>query len=623
MAHIVYIRKEQLQPQNNKIKVNDDDAVTVEDNYQTPTLQNSRYKRTVLVTVCRSSNRQEYVTSPPSRIRHCLLSKSQFKAGTLHQLVRRSNRPKFHSISLSNLSLQPQAAMLPEVYANHTTGTCIVIRNSDQSGCQTHQYNKPLPQLENSVNTIFESRDYIQQQSHCNWALSSDVLKIPDSYVGQLIAALAVSLGPFAAGLGKGYSSPAIASLQEREAEAFELNPQQASWLASLSLLGALFGAPVGGAAMKWGRRRTLIFVGGPLSFCWIITVFAVNVEVMCAAAFTSGFLVAVIQLAAQVYVSEISAPTIRGGLSAMSKVAGHAGFLIAFAAGAVLDWRQLAGVIAIAPALMSLAMWHVPESPGYLVLCGKNNEAEVALRWLRGSVVDLRSELGALHAHVLSRAAVPANTRVIIRTLRNPALITCGLMFFQRFSGANAFNFYVVSVFKQTFGGTNPHSAAVAVAFVQLLSSLLSGLLVDRTGRLPLLVASSVLMILALTCFGSFAYYEEANEKSQPQLDWIPLLCVLIFTVAFSLGISPISWLLVTEIFPLEHRGLGTALATAFSYMCAFVGVKTFVDFQEMLGLYGTFWLYAFISVCGLWFVICCVPETKGRDLQDIDTIT
>lgn len=348
---------------------------------------------------------------------------------------------------------------------------------------------------------------------------------------------------------------------------------------------------------------------------------FAVSVEIMCFAAFASGFLVAIVQLAAQVYVSEIAASSIRGGLSALLKIAGHIGTLVAFAAGAFLDWRQLAALIGLASAAMCLAMLRIPESPGWLVLRGKDQEAEAALRWLRGDTADLQLELAVLQAHVLTRT-VPANPKLLLQTLRTPALIACGLMFFQRFSGANAFNFYVVSVFKETFGGTNPHSAAVAVAVVQLLSALLSGLLVDSAGRLPLLVASSVLMSLALASFGSFAYYEAANADSAPNLDWIPLLCALVFTVAFSLGISPISWLLVSELFSLEHRGLGTALATSFSYLCAFIGVKTFVDFQELLGLYGAFWLYAFISVCGLCFVVLFVPETKGRDLIEIDTI-
>lgn len=134
-------------------------------------------------------------------------------------------------------------------------------------------------------------------------------------------------------------------------------------------------------------------------------------------------------------------------------------------------------------------------------------------LNRLRGSTADLRLELSILQSHVLSRTA-HTSIFVVIRSLKRPVLIACGLMFFQRFSGANAFYFYAVSVFKETFGSTDAHGAAVAVAIVQLLSSLLSGLLVDTAGRLPLLVASSVLMSLALASFGSFAYYEDAHPK-------------------------------------------------------------------------------------------------------------
>lgn len=125
--------------------------------------------------------------------------------------------------------------------------------------------------------------------------------------------------------------------------------------------------------------------------------------------------------------------------------------------------------------------------------------------------------------------------------------------------------------------------SSAISVGFVQLLASLLSGLLIDVIGRIPLLICSSVFMSLALASFGSYYHYEHHNGSPDMNSDWIPLLCVLIFTIAFSLGnyfilkiykyiaiifynvsfrsylfcsllgISPISWLLVGEIFPLE----------------------------------------------------------------------
>lgn len=136
-----------------------------------------------------------------------------------------------------------------------------------------------------------------------------------------------------------------------------------------------------------------------------------------------------------------------------------------------------------------------------------------------------------------------------------------------------------------------NPHGGAISVGFVQLLAACLSGLLIDIVGRIPLLIISSVFMTLALASFGSYVYYEQANKLLLSggneatgltgNNDWIPLLCVIVFTVAFSLGISPISWLLVGELFPLEYRGFGSSIATSFSYFCAFLGVKTFVDFQ------------------------------------------
>lgn len=329
-----------------------------------------------------------------------------------------------------------------------------------------------------------------------------------------------------------------------------------------------------------------------------------------------------------QVYISEISVPDIRGCLSAVLKVVGHIGMLISFAVGAYLDWRQLAMVVAIAPIMLFATVLYIPETPSYLVLVGRDEEAARSLQWLRGPEIDVGHEIATIRTNIIASRQCHDGCRNTVSTITSrllrPVLTTCGLMFFQRFSGATAFNFYAVSIFRQT-GCMNPHGGAVAVGFVQLLASCVSGLLIDIVGRLPLLIVSSMFMSMALAGFGSFAYYEDVHKEHRngcmiaAQHDWIPLLCVLIFTVAFSLGISPISWLLIGELFPLEYRGLGSALATSFSYVCAFIGVKTFVDFQQLLGLHGAYWLYAAISVGGLCFVVCFVPETKGRDLDEM----
>ena len=94
-------------------------------------------------------------------------------------------------------------------------------------------------------------------------------------------------------------------------------------------------------------------------------------------------------------------------------------------------------------------------------------------------------------------------------KRLIRPVLTTCGVMLFHRLSGAHAFNFYAVPIFRASFAGMDPHGAAVIVAFVQLLASITSGLLVDTVGRLPLLVGSNLFMTLALAAFGTFIYIE------------------------------------------------------------------------------------------------------------------
>lgn len=212
-------------------------------------------------------------------------------------------------------------------------------------------------------------------------------------------------------------------------------------------------------------------------------------------------------------------------------------------------------------------------------------------------------------------------------KRLLRPVLTTCGVMLFQRMSGAHAFNFYAVPIFRASFAGMDPHGAAVVVAFVQLLASVTSGLLIDTVGRLPLLVVSNLFMTLALAAFGTFIYVAgdapvplgPVSPSAGAHLDWIPLVCVLIFTVAFSIGVGPIAWLLIGELYPLEYRGVGGAITTCFSYACAFVSVKTFVDLEAAFGLHGAFWLYALVSLLGLAFVLACVPETRGKGLDEM----
>ncbi|XP_076285560.1 facilitated trehalose transporter Tret1-like [Lasioglossum baleicum] len=183
-----------------------------------------------------------------------------------------------------------------------------------------------------------------------------------------------------------------------------------------------------------------------------------------------------------------------------------------------------------------------------------------------------------------------------------------------------------VITMVAQTMSGMNPHGATIAIGIAQLIGSLLSGFMIDIVGRLPLLIISTMFMSLALAGFACHAHsmdqtlnLEYPDTAMVSQDDWILLLCVVVSATALAVGISPISWLLTAELFPLEYRDLGLSISTTFSYFCAFVGIKFFMDFQQMLGLHGTFWFYAIVAAFGLCFVVNCVPETKGKQLDEM----
>ena len=243
--------------------------------------------------------------------------------------------------------------------------------------------------------------------------------------------------------------------------------------------------------------------------------------------------------------------------------------------------------------------------------------DAEKALLWLRGDVVDASSELATIQVNIQnSRLEHVDCNSVLLPKLIKPIFLTCTLMFSNRFSGVVAFNFYAVTIFSQVFSDINPHLGAV----VQLIASFAYGILSEKLGRRLLLMITGIIMSMALSAFGFFALYKDSvNIQDNPSFDYIPLFCVLMFECAFSAGVQPVSWLLLGELFPLEFRAQGTSFTTAFSYLCAFLGVKTYVDLTNLFGLYGTFWTYAVTTFVGVMFYCTFVPETREEPLQEM----
>lgn len=129
----------------------------------------------------------------------------------------------------------------------------------------------------------------------------------------------------------------------------------------------------------------------------------------------------------------------------------------------------------------------------------------------------------------------------------------------------------------------------------------------------------SSVCMIVSLLTLGGFFYMKNSNVDTMAY-GWLPLTSFVVYVIGFSLGFGPIPWLMMGEILPAKIRGSAASVATSFNWTCTFVVTKSFQNVIELIGQHGTFWLFGIICIAGLVFVICCVPETSGRSLEEIE---
>lgn len=323
------------------------------------------------------------------------------------------------------------------------------------------------------------------------------------------------------------------------------------------------------------------------------------------------------------------------------------------FIAGMYLNWRYLALLGSTLPIPFLVLMFAIPETPRWYISKGKTKRARKSLQWLRGKNVDITEELTTIEElHVESERDIQNGLSELLKPNHlKPILISLGLMFFQQMSGINAVIFYTVQIFKvriylivfsfsyvtsfllvtlrymyflfsytQDAGSTvDENISTIIVGIVNFLSTFIAAVVIDKLGRKMLLYISGVSMVITLISLGSY-FYVNTGDTDVSNIGWIPLISLIVYVIGFSLGFGPIPWLMMGEILPARIRGTAASIATAFNWTCTFVVTKTYEDFKELIGAYGTFWFFGIICAIGLIFVNVWVPETRGRSLEEIE---
>ncbi|ACQ82111.1 sugar transporter [Beutenbergia cavernae DSM 12333] len=451
---------------------------------------------------------------------------------------------------------------------------------------------------------------------------------------------VAAALGGFMFGFDTAVINGAVDAL----GDAFALGAGLKGFAVSSALIGCAVGAWFAGpVANRMGRVPVMLIASAMFLVSSIGSGMAFGVVDLIIWRVIGGLGVGAASVIAPAYIAEVSPAYVRGRLGSLQQLAIVTGIFIALLSDAVLAgvaggaaemlwwgqeaWRWMflaASVPAVAYGLFALRL---PESPRYLVARGKVDKASQVLHDFTG-VVDVNLKIEQI------RATLDSEKKESLRDLRGPRLglkpiVWVGILLsvFQQFVGINVIFYYSTTLWRSVgFDESNALLITVITSVTNIVVTIVAILLVDRVGRRPMLLAGSIGMAISLGVMAlafSFATLTTADDGTQTAelaAPWstIALVAANVFVVAFGATWGPLVWVLLGEMFPNRIRAGALAVAAAAQWVANFFISTTFPVFAE-IGLTFAYGFYAFFAVLSFVFVLLRVPETKGKELEDM----
>jgi len=429
-----------------------------------------------------------------------------------------------------------------------------------------------------------------------------------------VVSALA-ALNGLLFGFDTGIISGAFLFIQD----SFVMSPLVEGIIVSGAMAGAAAGAAVGGQlADRLGRRR-LILIAAIVFFVGSFTMaVAPNVPVLVAGRLIDGVAIGFASIVGPLYISEIAPPAIRGGLTSLNQLMVTTGILLsyfvnyAFAdAGA---WRWMLGAGMVPAVVLAIGILKMPESPRWLFEHGRKDEARAVLKRTRSG--GFEEELGEIEETVDIQSET--GVRDLLAPWLRPALVVgLGLAVFQQITGINAVIYYAPTILESTgLGNVASILATVGIGTINVVMTVVAIMLVDRVGRRRLLLVGVGGMVATLAVLGTVFYLPGLGGG----LGIIATISLMLFVSFFAIGLGPVFWLLISEIYPLSVRGSAMGVVTVANWGANLLVSLTFPVLTDGVGTSATFWLFGLCSLVGLVFVHRFVPETKGRTLEAIE---
>ncbi|XP_038715686.1 sugar transporter ERD6-like 5 isoform X1 [Tripterygium wilfordii] len=419
--------------------------------------------------------------------------------------------------------------------------------------------------------------------------------------------------GSYVFGSAVGYSSPAQSGIIKD----LGLSVAEYSLFGSIVTIGAMLGAIISGKLADYtGRRGTM---GLAEIFCivgWLDIAFSKVAWWLDLGRLLVGCGMGLLSYVVPVYIAEITPKNLRGGFTTVHQLMICLGVSLSYLIGASVNWRTLALIGTIPCLIQLIGLFFIPESPRWLAKNGQRKECEAALQRLRGDD-DISNEAAEIreYTETLLRLSEAGILELFQWKYAHSLIVGVGLMVLQQFGGVNAVAFYASSIFISA--GFSGSIGMIAMVIVQLPMTLLGVLLMDKSGRRPLLLVSAAGTCLGCLLVGLSFLLQDLHQWEQVTPHWA-LVGVLVYTGSFSLGMGGIPWVIMSEIFPINMKGSAGSLVTLVSWLGSWIVSYAF-NFLMKWSSAGTFMVFSGICCLTVLFVAKLLPETKDRTLEEI----
>lgn len=440
---------------------------------------------------------------------------------------------------------------------------------------------------------------------------------------------LVATMGALAYGYDTGIISGALPFMSAAPAQGgLGLNSFTEGLVASSLIFGAALGSFVSGfMSDRFGRRMTLrslalLFVAGALG-----TAIAPSVTTMVIMRFILGVAVGGGSSTVPVFIAEIAGPKRRASLVSRNELMIVIGQLTAYVSSTVMSyalhdphiWRYMLALAMVPGVLLFVGTFFVPASPHWLVSEGRFSEALKVLKKLRETPREVRKEMAEMRKQErLARQGPSVKALLKERWVLRLLLTGCGLGFVLQFTGVNAFMYYTPIILKTTGLGTNASIAAtIGNGVVSVIAVMVGIWAVSRFSRRRMLMTGLGMVILSQVALGLILTFLPQNLTQS----YLALASILVFLFFMQMCISPVYWLLMSELFPMKIRGALAGAAVSFQWICNAIVAFAFPLTLSLIGNQ-TFFIFVLLNIGSFVFVYFLLPETRGKSLEEIENM-